>query len=138
MPFVSVELHQGVTTIEKRRQISDAIHAAMVEVLEIPQDDRFHFFHENPEGSIFHDDVAFGKPRTNRLMFITLSFNDRTAETKNALFEALRRHLFEMAQVRSEEAIFRIIETARENWWADGRVINPETGYDERMKNVVL
>ncbi|AGL16453.1 tautomerase family protein [Actinoplanes sp. N902-109] len=69
MPLVSIEMHQGVTTADQRRAISDAIHAAMVEVLVIPPDDRFHFFHENPEGTMFHDDVAFGKPRSNRLMW---------------------------------------------------------------------
>jgi hypothetical protein len=28
-------------------------------------------------------------------------------------------------------------ETARENWWAAGRVVDPATGYDERMKDVL-
>lgn len=136
MPFVSIEVRQGVTTSQQRKTISDAIVAAMIEVLAIPADDRFHVFHEIPDGGMFHEPVAFGLPRTDRLMFITLSLNYRTPEVKSALFESLVRHLRDIAEVPSEEVMFRIIETAPENWWADGRAVNPETGYDERMTSI--
>jgi phenylpyruvate tautomerase PptA (4-oxalocrotonate tautomerase family) len=137
MPLIDIYLHQGVTTRDQRKTISDAIHAAMVETLAIPDDDRFHFFHEFPEGTAFHEDVVFGIPRSNRLMCITLSFNDRTTDTKKALFESLVKHLQEKAGVPKEDVAFRILETARENWWAAGRVIDPATGYDERMTSIV-
>lgn len=133
MPVVSIDLHEGVTTPAQRQAISDAIHAAMAEVLGIPDDDRFHFFHELPAGSIFHEDTVFGVARTSRLLFITLSFNERTADTKNALFESLVRQLNAIGGWQRDEVMFRVIETARENWWASGRAVNPDTGYDERM-----
>lgn len=137
MPLIDVYLHQGVTTRDQRKAISDAIHSAMIETLAIPDDDRFHFFHEFPEGTMFHDDVVFGVPRSQRMMCITLSFNNRTAETKKALFESLTRHLQESAGVPPEDVAFRILETPRENWWAAGRVVDPDTGYDERMSSIV-
>ncbi|MFD4343526.1 hypothetical protein ACFWQ6_01360 [Streptomyces coelicoflavus] len=28
------------------------------------------------------------------------------------------------------------VETARENWWAAGRTVDPVTGYDARMTDV--
>lgn len=137
MPIVEINLHQGVTTPEQRKQISDAIHAAMIETLAIPVDDRFHYFHEYQEGSIFHEAVAFGIPRSNRLMAITLSFNNSTPDTKAELFECIVRHLEEKAAVSREEVMFRVLETARENWWAAGRIIDPNTGYDQRMTTIV-
>lgn len=137
MPLIDVYLHQGMTTRDQRKSISDAIHAAMVETLAIPDDDRFHYFHEFPEGAVFHEDVVFGIPRSNRLIGITLSFNNRTADTKKALFESLVRHLQQEAGVPPEDLVFRIVETARENWWAAGRAIDPNTGYDQRMTSIV-
>ncbi|WP_238847430.1 tautomerase family protein [Nocardia arthritidis] len=137
MPLADIYLHQGVTTRDQRKAISDAIHAAMVDTLHIPDDDRFHYFHEFPEGTAFHEDVVFGLPRSNRLMCITLSFNNRTADTKKALFESLVDQLREKAGVPPEDVAFRIVETARENWWAAGRVIDARTGYDERMTTIV-
>lgn len=133
MPLTTIDLHAGTTTPEKRKAISDGIHAAMIEVLGIPEDDRFHVFNELPEGNMFHDDIAFGKPRSEHFMFITLSFNQRSAAQKDALYAALVAHLGQRAAVAPEDLLVRVLETARENWWADGRVVNPQTGYDERM-----
>ncbi len=137
MPLVDIYVHQGATTRDQRKAVSDAVHAAMVETLLVPEDDRFHYFHEFPEGSVFHEDVVWGIPRTNRMMAISLSFNIRTAETKKALFESLVKHLGETAGVSPEEVAFRIVETARENWWGHGRVVDPTTGYDARMTEAV-
>ena len=109
----------------------------MVETLAVPDDDRFHYFHEFPEGTVFHDDVVFGLPRSERLMCVSLSFNNRAADTKSALFRSLVEHLDHDAGVPKEDVAFRIVETARENWWAAGRVIDPATGYDERMTSIV-
>lgn len=50
MPLIDIYLHQGVTTREQRKAISDAIHAAMVETLAIPDDDRFHFSTNSSRG----------------------------------------------------------------------------------------
>ena len=133
MPLVTVELMAG-TTIEHRRAISDGIHEAMTEVLGIPDDDRFHVFHELSEGSMVHEPVVFGIPRTtSRMLLVTLSFNERGPEQKNALYAALVRRLREHAGVRSDELLVRVLETAPENWWGAGRVVDPGTGYDERM-----
>ena len=41
------------------------------------------------------------------------------------------------ADVPEEDILMTIIETARENWWAAGRVVNPATGYDERMNDLL-
>lgn len=134
MPLITIELLAG-TSVEHRKAISDGIHTAMQEVLGIPDDDRFHVFHELAEGSMLHEPVVFGIPRTTaRMLLVTLSFNERSPEQKSALYAALVRRLEEHAGVRSDELLVRVLETARENWWADGRVVDPETGYDQRME----
>ena len=136
MPFTTIEMHEGAYTAQQRKVISDAIHDAMIETLAIPEDDRIHFFHVLPEGSVFHDHVMFGKPRTERLFFLTFSFNMRSAELKEALYRSTVRHLAATAGVSSDEVVMRVVETASENWWADGREVDPETGFDTRMTNV--
>jgi phenylpyruvate tautomerase PptA (4-oxalocrotonate tautomerase family) len=133
MPFTTIEMHQGAYTPAQRQDISNALHDAMIEALAVPVDDRLHFFHELPEGSIFHDDTIFGRPRSSRLMFVTFSFNVRRAETKQALFDCAVRHLDKTAGVHEDEVVFRVLETAKENWWGSGRTVDPVTGYDSRM-----
>ncbi len=133
MPFITVDLHAGTTTADQRRAVSDALHEAMKEALAIPDDDRFHVFYEHEDGFFFHEDVVFGIPRDTGLMCITLSFNDRPADQKERLYAAIERNLRERAGVARDRIAVRVLETARENWWAAGRVVDPATGYDERM-----
>jgi phenylpyruvate tautomerase PptA (4-oxalocrotonate tautomerase family) len=135
MPLINVYLRQG-TTPEYRRNVSAAIHKAMVEVLKIPQDDQFHVFQEVTPDNFHMQPVVFGLPRGERTMLIQLSFNQRTAEQKNELFQAIVSNLLRFADVPEEDIMMMVVETARENWWAAGRVVNPETGYDARMTDV--
>lgn len=132
MPLTTIELRRGTST-DFRRRVSDAIHAALTEVLAVPADDRFHVFHELDEGSMIYAPVSFGIPRGDDLLFITFSFNLRPAEQKQALYESLIRQLREQAGVEPERVLIRVIETASENWWSAGRLVDPATGYDERM-----
>jgi phenylpyruvate tautomerase PptA (4-oxalocrotonate tautomerase family) len=132
MPLINVYLRQG-TTSEYRHLVSEALHKSMVDVLKIPQDDQFHVFHEVTPDNFVIQPVVFGLRRSERTMFIQLSFNQRTAEQKNELFRAIVANLRLFADVAEEDVMLMVVETARENWWAAGRVINPDTGYDERM-----
>ncbi|MFE4856806.1 tautomerase family protein [Streptomyces sp. NPDC056670] len=135
MPLITISLRQG-TTPEFRANVSAALHKAMVDVLKIPDDDQFHVFHEVAPDNFHMQPVAFGLPRGERTMFIQLCFNQRTAEQKSELFRAIVDNLALMADVPEEDFMLVVLETARENWWAAGRVVNPETGYDARMTEV--
>lgn len=132
MPLTTIELRRGTST-DFRGRVSGAIHTAMTEVLGLPDDDRFHVFHELDEGSMLYEPVSFGIPRGEDLLFITFTFSPRPPEQKRALYESLIRHLREQAGVEPEQVLIRVIETSNENWWGAGRVVDPGTGYDERM-----
>ncbi|MFE2997648.1 tautomerase family protein [Nocardia sp. NPDC059246] len=135
MPLINIYLRQG-TTPEYRRNVSAALHKAMVDALKIPQDDQFHVFLEVTPDNFHMQQMVFGLPRSERTMLIQLSFNQRTAEQKNELFQEIVANLRVFADVPEEDILMMILETARENWWAAGRVVNPETGYDARMTDI--
>ncbi|MFF4185222.1 tautomerase family protein [Streptomyces sp. NPDC001691] len=135
MPLINIYLRQG-TTPEYRRNVSLGLHKAMVDVLKIPQDDQFHVFHEVSPDNFQMQPVVFGLRRGERTMLVQLTFNHRTAEQKAELFQAIVNNLQLFADVPEEDMLMAIMETASENWWAAGRVVNPATGYDERMKDV--
>ncbi|MGV9675692.1 tautomerase family protein [Nocardia sp. NPDC003482] len=135
MPLITIYLRQG-TTPEYRRKVSAGLHKAMVDVLKIPHDDQFHVFLEVTPDNFHMQQMVFGLPRSDRTMLIQLSFNHRPAEQKNALFQEIVTNLRRFADVPEEDVLMTILETARENWWAAGRIVNPQTGYDARMTDV--
>lgn len=135
MPLITINLRKG-STPDQRRAISDGIHAAMVDELGVPDDDQFHVFHEHDDTTMIYQPVAFGRERTDRFVFIQLCFNERSEPVKQALFAAIVANLGERAGLGEDDIAMVVVETGRSNWWASGRVVNPETGYDERMTQV--
>lgn len=136
MPLVNIYLREG-TSVEYRRNVSLGIHRSMVDVLHIPQDDQFHFFHEFKPENIQAQPVFFDIRRGERMMFIQLFFNQREPQQKADLFAAICANLKLYADVPPEDIGLCVVETNSENWWIAGRVVNPATGYDERMDHAL-
>lgn len=99
----------------RRTQLSDAIHACLVEALELPLDKRFHrFIPLEPE------DFIYPPGRSERYTILELSmFEGRAVETKKRLI----RLLFERLQplgIAPEDLELTITETPRHNWGIRG------------------
>lgn len=134
MPMVYIWMHEGKTP-EYRRQISDGIHAAMMEVLKTPEDVLDHFLNELPRGNIVYDPNYFDVPRSPDIVYIHFFFNTRPKEQKAAFFEKVADEVTARSGLKREDLIMAITEVPAENWWAYGRTIDPGTGLDTRMKN---
>jgi phenylpyruvate tautomerase PptA (4-oxalocrotonate tautomerase family) len=132
MPMIKVYLRVG-TTPEHRRAISDAVHRSLIQVLGIPEDDRYHIFHELENDNLFTVPVAFGLERRNEAVFIQLYFGARPVEQLQELYRVLVADLIEQTDLERRDIYINVVESASANWWADGRVLNAATGFDERM-----
>ncbi|MFD2421145.1 tautomerase family protein [Amycolatopsis pigmentata] len=132
MPFVEIYLRKGKTP-EYRKAISTAIHESMREVFQIPEDDFFHVVHNLEPEDVLHPPMFFGLERGPDSVIIRMTFNHRPPEQKAALIEAIADRLVATVGIRRQDILMTILETAAENWWAHGRTIDPETGFDTRM-----
>ena len=134
MPMIYVMLHEGKSA-EYKQQVSDGIHAAMVNVLHVPPDTYDHFFSEKAKGDMVYDRKYFGVERTDDMMFIQFFFNTRPAALKQKLFERVADEITQRTGLRREDLLMSIVEVAADNWWAFGRTTDPKTGFDTRMKD---
>jgi 4-oxalocrotonate tautomerase len=132
MPLIQVWLRKG-TTQEHRKSIADGIHRAMVDVLGIPEDDYFQVTHELDSEDMLFDPNYFGLPRSERFIMVRLSFNARPAAMKQKLFETIAENLVKDPGLDRADMGMSIVETTFENWWAHGRLVDPDTGTDSRM-----
>jgi phenylpyruvate tautomerase PptA (4-oxalocrotonate tautomerase family) len=131
MPLVNVTLRQG-TTPDYRTAVAEGIHRAMVEALEIPEDDRFELIHEQAPENMLHDPVFFGVERSDQSVFIQIFVNVRPLEQKQALYRSIVENLTREPGVRKEDIFIGVVEVAPENWWADARHVDERTGLDAR------
>lgn len=130
--MTKIYLRKG-TTAERKLSISEAIHASLVDVLGIPDDDKYHVFHELEDENLISAPVAFGLERRREAVFIQPYFGPRPEETIRALFAAMVDNLQRLAGLETRDIYLNVVESPSANWWADGRVLDPETGFDERI-----
>src|SRR4051812_40766155 len=116
MPLVRISMKQGRPE-QERRAISDAVHQAMVDTINIPKDDRFQIVAEHQPGQIVFDAHYLGIERSENVVIIQITLNaGRTVEMKKALYARIAELLHERAHVRREDVIVNLVEVPKENW----------------------
>ena len=132
MPFTNVWLRRGQSPAYVRG-ISDSVHRAMIDVIGITEDDRFHFVHQMDAGDIIQEPIYADIPRGERAVFIQMMFTQRPPKMKQRLFATIVENLQRNPGLSPDDVFINVIEPAAENWWISGRVVDPETGFDVRM-----
>ncbi len=132
MPITKIYLRKG-SAAGHRRATSDAIHESLVEVLGIPDDDKYHVFHELDADNLITAPVAFGLERRPEAVFIQAYFGPRPVEVLQRLYRTLVENLTRRTDLETRDIYINVVESASANWWADGRRLDPATGFDERI-----
>jgi 4-oxalocrotonate tautomerase len=116
MPLVRVSLLEG-TPDSFKNKVGDSIHQALVETIQIPQQDRFQVFTGHSKSGFFYDAEYLNINRTDHLVIIqiTISFG-RSLEVKKALYKRIVDLLLQSVQLRPEDVFINIEETQKENW----------------------
>jgi 4-oxalocrotonate tautomerase len=116
MPLIRISLRQGKTT-EYRLKISDGVHRAMVETINVPAQDRFQVITEHRADGLIYDPSYLGINRTDDVVFIQITLNaGRTTDQKRALYKKITELLVKEAGVRPEDVVINLVEVAKENW----------------------
>jgi len=116
MPLVRIALLKG-TQPQFRRAIADSIHRSMVEVIGIPEQDRFQIITEHEPGDLIYDASYLGIARGDGVLLIQITLSaGRSVALKKALFARIAERLKESPGVRPEDVFVNLVEVAKENW----------------------
>jgi phenylpyruvate tautomerase PptA (4-oxalocrotonate tautomerase family) len=100
-----------------RAAIGDAVHQAMLETINVPQDDRFQVITEHPESGLIYDPKYLGIARGEGFLLIQITLNQgRTLEMKRALYKRIAERLAESPGIRKEDVMISLVEVPKENW----------------------
>ncbi|TNM69929.1 tautomerase family protein [Streptomyces sp. NP160] len=100
---------------EVRQQLSDVLHAAAVDVLELPVTKRFHRFFP-----MAAEDFPTPEGRTERYLVVeVLMFEGRSVATKKAFYARLYRDVAALG-VEPADLEVTIVETPRHDWAVRG------------------
>jgi phenylpyruvate tautomerase PptA (4-oxalocrotonate tautomerase family) len=115
MPFVRIDLIRGRRPDEVRA-IADATHQALVDVLGIPERDRFQVITEHDADHVIALDAGLGFERTDRLVMIQIfTQSGRTTEVKQGLYRNIAAQL-EFLGISGEDVFIGIVENGPQDW----------------------
>ena len=116
MPLVRIDLLEGKTP-EYRIQIGQIVYQAMLDILNVPKDDRFQIITEHPKTGLQFDRDYLGVHRTDDCIFLQITLNSgRPVEMKQRFYKAVADGLHESLKVRREDVLISLVEVAKENW----------------------
>jgi len=116
VPLVQVFLKRGLSSAQLSL-VSEAIHGAMVETINVPADDRFQIIQEHPPETLVAHRRYLGIGRSDNVVFIQITLNaGRTLEQKRALYRTIADKLAAGPALRREDVLISLVEVPKENW----------------------
>jgi len=116
MPLVRIDLNRG-TSPEFRAHLGDAVYRAMVETMNVPENDRFQVITEHGPGGLIYDPAYLGIRRSDRVIYIQVTLNaGRSLDVKRAFYARVAALLAAELDVRGEDVFISLVEVAKENW----------------------
>ena len=121
MPLVRIALREGKPAAY-RRAIADEVHRAIVEVASVPELDRFQILTEHAAGDLIYDANYLGVKRTDDIVIIQITLNQRSQAVKLAIYKAVAERLKKNPGVRPEDVLVSLVPVAPEDWsFGDGK-----------------
>jgi 4-oxalocrotonate tautomerase len=116
VPLVRIDLIEGKSE-QYRAQVGDIVYQTLVDVLGVPEHDRFHVITEHSKSSQPFDRNYLGIKRTDDCIFFQITLNSgRSTELKQRFYKTLADRLHEGVKLRKEDVFINLVEVPKENW----------------------
>lgn len=116
MPLVRIDLPHSIDA-ERRSTIADIVYQTLVDVLNVPVNDRFQVVTAHDVGVLHIDPTYLDIARSDQAFLIDITLNaGRSVEMKKAFYAAVVQRLAADADVRPEDVFIGLTEVSKENW----------------------
>ena len=115
MPLVSIAFRAGKSP-QYRQTVADEVHRALMETASVPEADRFQILTEHAPGDLIYDPAYLGVKRSDDIVMIQITLNQRTQAVKLALYKAIAARLSKNPGMRPEDVLISLVPVAPEDW----------------------
>lgn len=116
MPLAKIHVLEGQYDEPRMNGVSAAIQEALINVLNVPQDDFFQIIHVLPRGSFRHTPSFLGLKYSNNLIILELTFiSGRPKDTRLALLKELNERIVARAGISPDDLMIQLYELPGEN-----------------------
>jgi 4-oxalocrotonate tautomerase len=116
MPFVRIDMIEGKSQ-KYRTRVGQVVYQTLLDVLNVPENDRFQIFTEHSKDELVFDRDYLGVHRSEDCIFFQITLNSgRSTELKQRFYKTLADQLYEELKLRREDVFVNLIEVPKENW----------------------
>ena len=116
MPFVRIDLMRG-KSVQYRKTIGEIVYNAMLDVIDVPKDDKFQVIAEHPVEAFNVSESYLGNHYGNDVVLIQIALNaGRSVEQKKAFYKRIVDDMNSQLNVRPQDVVINLVEVAKENW----------------------
>jgi 4-oxalocrotonate tautomerase len=116
MPLARIDLPAG-KSVRYSSAVGDVVYTALVDALNVPNDDRFQVIAEHSTTDLVIDGTYLGIQRSADAIIIQVTLNEgRTLQMKQAFYKAVADGLHERVGLRREDVTISLVEVKKENW----------------------
>ena len=116
MPLVRIDLAKG-TSAQFRKTLGDIVYKAMIDIIDVPKDDKFQIITEHLPEELNYAPSYLGIEHSSGLVLIQVTMSvGRTVQAKQAFYREIAEQLHAQLGIRKEDVFINLVETARENW----------------------
>ena len=116
MPLVRIDLVEGKSE-EYREQVGEIVYQTLLDVLSVPNHDRFQVITEHSKSGLSFDRDYLGVHRSDDCIFLQITLNSgRSVELKQRFYKAIADGLHVGVKLRREDVFVNLVEVPKENW----------------------
>ena len=116
MPLVRIDLVEGKSQ-EYRQKVGEIVYQTLLDVLSVPNHDRFQVITEHSKSGLSFDRDYLGVHRSDDCILLQITLNSgRSVELKQRFYKAIADRLHEGVKLRREDVFINLVEVPKENW----------------------
>lgn len=114
MPMIQIDLRKELFQ-EKGKEISNAVHSALVSGLNMDETDLFQVFRPHDEGEIIFSPTYDSRDRHDLLLIRITMVHMFSVDTKRKMYKQLTKRLMDIG-IRRDDILVCVIENNFEDW----------------------
>jgi 4-oxalocrotonate tautomerase len=116
MPLVRIDLIRG-KSIHYRKALGEIVYKAMVDMINVPTDDKFQVITEHAPEELNFAESYLGNHYSQDAIFIQITLNSgRSIELKKAFYKRIVEDVQTQLKMRPDDVVINLVEVAKENW----------------------
>jgi len=116
MPLVRIDLARGKSA-HYRKTLGDIIYRAMLEVINVPHNDKFQIITEHAPEELNVTPTYLGIRYSPDIVLIQITMSQgRTVEQKAAFYKRIAADLHSELRIDPQDVFISLVEVSKENW----------------------